>query len=245
MYGDTRFAVMKDEKTIFGIKSSSKRVIVKEDITGDRSGSCPVLFYKHTKIINTIMISEELNVMLAGDDNGNVVQYDLITGKIQVDYGNLRIGDVVSLQCIGPIAFVGGWKSNLMRVLFMDIRQAFGLVFKTSIYSLSSLQVCFVNNPNNLKGNRLLLCISGYNPTYNDQVSDILDATQLVKYYQKEANPGTIIVDFCKKSIDIIQYENKIFNSTEYQFDRTQNKIQKMESNWVSIFNKKINIGKK
>jgi WD40 repeat protein len=221
---------MKDEKTIFGVQQLTKRMIIKEDITGVRSDACPVLFYKHTNIVNTVMVSEELNVMLAGDDNGNVVQYDLTTGRIQIDYGNLRIGDIVSLQCIGPIAIVGGWRTNLLRILFMDSRQVFGPVFKTSIHYLSSLQMCFVHNPKNLRGNRMLLCISGYNPKYNNHGSDVYDATDLIKYYQNTVNPKVKIVDFDKKPESEIEFENQLRGIVIKEIKKVEKRIKKIES---------------
>ena len=199
VYGDTTFTVMRDEKTVLGVQRRSRRMIIKEDLTGDRSAASPIAFSLHTNIVNTVLVNEDLNLMLAGDDNERVVQYDLTTGRVQKDYGNLRVGDIVALHCIGPVAFAGGWRTNLFRVLFLDKRKVFGPPFRTSIYYVSSLQLCFVRKNLFLQGSRMLLAVSGYNPAYGPWSTDIFDATRLIKHYQERVNPDCEMVDFSKK----------------------------------------------
>lgn len=181
------------------------------------------------------MINEDLNILLAGDDHNVVIQYDLTTGQIQKNYGDLRINDIVSIAGFGPIAIIGGWRSYLYRVLFLDKRQIFGPPKKTGVHYISSIQFCLTKNPGKLKGYQMLLAMAGYNTTYHNFSTDIFNITELIKFYKEKYSTGNYFFDFDSNDKSKDEIKNDFVQSLDNEIKFQLEKTTKEESNTIFL----------
>ena len=231
-YGDTTFTVMKNQKSVLGIQKKTKRIVIKEDITSSSSQNS-LIFFKHKNIINSVLINEEMNILLAGDDNGVIVQYDLTTGKTLKNYENIGINDIVASHCLGPVAVIGGWRSYKIRFVFLDKRIVHGEPFRTGIHYISSSQFCVLGAAST-ESKQVLLGLSGYNPDFREFHFDLYNVTQLFKFYQSVVG-NTTLVDFEGMDNLTLQHKTcvakKVGARIECVFKQIQHKQRKKSLN--------------
>jgi hypothetical protein len=72
------------------------------------TGDCLFFDFKHKENISNLIVNEELGTALSGGYDRILVQYDLKTGKVSKNYGDIGIYDIQSSSCSGRIAVVGG-----------------------------------------------------------------------------------------------------------------------------------------
>lgn len=82
-------------------------------MTEEMSGSShPVFLGRHKATINSMVYSKESRVLLVGDNDSSVVQYDLKQGRsfgrILRVYKDLGLKSVVSSNCFRNVAVFGG-----------------------------------------------------------------------------------------------------------------------------------------
>lgn len=195
-YGDSCFAVLKDEKTIIGISRDSRGTLVKENISLWGVVCTPHKFTTRHRVINTVMLYEKRNMVFSGEDGGTLIQYNLTTGNIERNFGNLRIGDIVSMTRLGPIGIIGGFKQNHFSVVMLNDKEHSVHQFQCGINYLSSLQICVVKKPFFSENKQVLLCISGYDASFIPYVTDVFKITSLVKQTNKILGKRKALVAF-------------------------------------------------
>ena len=121
--------ILNDQKTFIGVEQNEENYfydIVIEDISDTDSNYVPIKFSSDQSYISSILIDEDKNCMFTGCLNGILVQYSLdIRGysrKIIKDYGDLRIGEIISCFRFRNIAVFGGDKSS---IAFIDIENKY------------------------------------------------------------------------------------------------------------------------
>ena len=60
------------------------------------------------EMINLVLPNESLNLFLVGDSEGKLFQFELDSFKLMKQYGDLRIGEILSGVCFRHFAFIGG-----------------------------------------------------------------------------------------------------------------------------------------
>ena len=152
-----------------------------EDLTN--KDYVPVQFGKHKKGIESVLFVEELNMLLAGDQDGRVIQYHYKNNSWDLvkDYGNLRINGVLCCVRIGHLVIFGGYDSHSLRVVDVKKMEILGDPYKTAIFQINSLLLCDVSDE------KMLLSVCGYGSSYSPDTSDILDITDLIKQYKLDS----------------------------------------------------------
>ena len=177
--------MLSDEKTVVGVQyEHEKELVVMEDIENDDPEYKPAVFRGNTNTVNTIVVHEELNTILAGDDDGNVIQFDLGTRTVVKDFGYLGIGGVLSSARIGHLAFFGGYDD----VAVIDIKKTapFDVPLETALGCVYSLQICVVDGKQSNPRPKVLLTVSGKDPDYSGESSDVFEASGLVEWFGEE-----------------------------------------------------------
>ena len=165
--------VLRDER-VFGVLYNAHFCTLILENVQSKILNNQIAFGVHFHKINTVLVSEQHNCILAGDEGGRIVQYvlDGTTGKIIRDFGVVGIGQVRTCAKIGNLVAFGGDGT----VIFFDIAQgkfisdtipvAIGLVF--------SLLFCPIKFPGNSP--KILLIVSGDMQNYFS-LTDVLDVT--------------------------------------------------------------------
>ena len=137
-------------------------------------------FGEHGCWIYTLLFCRETNQLLAGDDNGKVIQYkrnEEGIWNVTKNYGDLKIGPIISNKQYGHLVFFGGWETNKMRVLNLKKQELFGKEFKTAMNQIYSFTFCEVSP------SKVLLSVSGYKPDYSNSETDIFDVSDLLSHF--------------------------------------------------------------
>ena len=117
---ENMFTLLPDEKTLFGYNAKLKQFQTEDitlNISAEKIQSC-------TSKLTSIIFNKRLEVLLGGYDNGELIQYrkDLY-GKWgeQVNYGNIQIGSIWSIDQVNCIAVMGGISENRTNIKIMDM----------------------------------------------------------------------------------------------------------------------------
>ena len=132
----------------------------------------------HLNPILTILIMESLNCLFAGDKSGRLIQYSLETdsGRVQKDYGNLGIGQIISSAKFKNLAVFGGNNGKIILINGAAKEVLIPSVKVTNI-EIKSLEFCHLKN----SLSKLLLVINGINPENwkYTMLNDLLNITDI------------------------------------------------------------------
>jgi hypothetical protein len=172
---ESTLRVLADGKTLIGV-GSDRTTLITEDITDDQK---PVKIGKHKNGILSLIFIEESKMLLVGDMSKKVFQYRLNRNKTWTfikDYGNIGIGLVYSCTRIMNLVIFGGFETSSLRVIDSEKMVVIGDAYRTAIERIFSLSIC-------KRPDQLVLSVNGLDPSYSNEVSDVLDITDFVKNY--------------------------------------------------------------
>ena len=171
--------VLSDQATIVGVGNTDSTTIFKENIADH---SVPVVSYAaNTGQVNTLVVDEPNDMLFAGSSNhgrGQVMQYDLTTGQAVKNYDQIGIGSIQSSTRIGNIYLFGGFGSYQFAVIDSAIRRVVYNRVSTAIWSICSLETCYVQNKSHEEN--ILLFVTEECSDYTFDRTDVFDITGLV-----------------------------------------------------------------
>ena len=183
-YLDTSFLVMSDQHTLIGVSSVDCKTIFKENVLDK---SAPITLYSAgTVYVNTLAIDEPNNVLFAGSSNfggGQVVQYDLESGRVLRNYGDVKIGRVMSSCTIKNLWVFGSYRAFKLIVIDSINRKVVHEPVATAVYNIFSMTVRNVNSGESSP--KVLLFVAGTDSTYSGNCTDVLDITGLFDHCRK------------------------------------------------------------
>ena len=239
---ENSFQVLSNEQTLVSVKDSNKSTILLEDIESDDPDYMPVSLTSNSSVVNVIIKSEELKAIWAGDSQGHLVQYDLTSGELVKDFGNLQIGKILSGTILGSIAVFGG--CHFLRVVSAKKREVLGVPLKSTIAEICSLHFCLVND-DSLENDLILLSISGFINSANTKISEIINLTQLMtklinndtshSIIDKEISPNKSTRDSKPTSFE------EFFNVTQSVLFDTSRFLQSSRNNHLKLSDQELN----
>ena len=177
---DSHFCVFSDEVTILGVKFEDKQTIVKERISDNNQSIQP--YNGNTSEVCTLALDEANSTFLAGEINkskGNVVQYDIQSGRVLRNYGPIGIGHVLANTRLGCFCFFGAWTSKKFTVVNIRIRELVCEPVETCLNSIVSIKIFEIENE---PGNKLyLLTLTGPGFDESGGKNDVFDITELIQ----------------------------------------------------------------
>ena len=178
----------------------------------------PKKFGNHDDYIYALILMKQSKMLLAGDRNGNVVQYELSNKKqswvTEHRYGNLGIGYACSGTKFGELAVFGGYNSFCFRVINPSSQKVIDLPYKTAIRYIYSLKIFSV------LPSRTMLSVSGYSPDYSKSQTDIFEISNLVNHY--DTNDLERKQPFKRQTNKNTQDQN-VTKNLEHSFELTNN----------------------
>ena len=179
---DSSFCVLSDQATIIGISYSDRNKIIRQNISDH---SVPkVLYTANIGRVNTLAVDEPNNLLFAGSDDytkGQVVQYDLSTGRAMKNYGSLSIDKVVSSIRLGNLWFFGGFGFSKFTVIDSVTKRIVHGPVKTVIWTIYSMSACSIHSKE--RDPKTILFTIGIHSNNLDQRTDIFNITGLVKKF--------------------------------------------------------------
>jgi hypothetical protein len=180
------FQYSKNNKSLIGVDLKRRESLIQEEI-GVNHGKV-FRIGENKGPINIVLEFETLNIVLAGDDRGNVKQYDMNQGRsrhtLLKDYGNLGIGNIFSGAIYEHVAVFGG-DSYSFRFINVVKRQLIHKVCKSSVKWIRSLEFIKVSQ------NKIFLSITGSDVDYSKTEGDLFEFTDFRRKIKK-ANPKYI-----------------------------------------------------
>ena len=169
---ENSFVLSDDGRHVIGPDASDARRILVEDLsTGASFG-----FGENQNTIYTLFFDQDSRTLLAGDDDGHLVEYDLDLqkgqGRTTKKHGDLGIGFIYSSFGSVGLVFFGGSENNV-RVYDLARKKMLPGSIETAIKYIYSLQVCVVDK------SRVYLAVVGSNTNYSSTKSDLYDVTGL------------------------------------------------------------------
>jgi hypothetical protein len=164
--------VILDGGNVFiGVNADNEKQIILEDI---RNKKPPEIIVQHEHDVSSLLVNKALNILWAGDKNGNIFQYVLGPGnawKVQAKYSALGIGEVRCLSRFGNLLFAGGNDFDVCVINTSD-KEVLPMTLKTAIQYTYSLQVCAVSP------SETYLTVTGADPSYSDPRTDLFDVSK-------------------------------------------------------------------
>ena len=134
--------------------------------------------------VYAVAVNEPNNVLFAGGENfyrGQIVQYELSTGKVLKNYDQVGIGSIWSSTVIGNMWIFAGYKSSKFVVIDSVTKQVFHKPVTTAIDSIYYMTIGKVKH--NRHDSKLLLFIVGDDPDFSESKTDVFDITRLANKY--------------------------------------------------------------
>ena len=117
--------------------------MVKEDIVIKNKAFAIVRSDKVKEMINLVLPNESLNLFLVGDSEGKLFQFELDSFKLMKQYGDLRIGEILSGVCFRHFAFIGG-SIGVCSIINLGLKSLLVKKIETSIEKIFSLNICSI-----------------------------------------------------------------------------------------------------
>lgn len=250
-FHENSFQVLRDENTVIGIEYNDlKELIILEQLDQDDPEYRPIIFRGSKNKVNTLLVCEELNLLLAGDDDGTVVQFNLSTGAVTRDYGYLGVGGVLACARMGRVAVFGGFDD--LAVLLLDEQRVFDVPIETALSSIYSLRCCVVDGSKSQDSPRVMITIDGKDPDYSSPKTDVFDATALISHFKEEIPPrlqpvfAPLLTQTDKRQIEKLAHELQIKDQQKFEISKkltTQNselvsKLKNRQKNISELENK-------
>ena len=197
---------MSDQKTVIAADNANEgKVLVMEDLLNQNPEYNPLEFGQHKGKIQSLVLMEQLNVVIVGDDTKNLVQYRQSTcggaWTMQKNYSNLGIGKIRSSTQIGHWAFFGG-DNYTIRAVDVKSQEIIGMPQKTAIKTIFGLEVFSCSESQHY------LSVSGESPSYTETQTDIFDVSGLVEPH--------------KPRIPFSQAKNETRNEKSFEYNSTE-----------------------
>ena len=184
---NSNFCVLADQATIIGVRDTNQNTIVKENLT-DQS-ALVVTYTANIGFVYTLAVDEPKNMLFAGssnDFNGQVVQYDLSTGRALKNYCQVAIGAILSITRLDKLCLLGGCGTSKFAVIDATTRQIAHEPVTTAIREIFSMTVCNLQRAQ--KNSKVLLLVAGESQNYSNGRTDVIDITGLVN--EHSISPG-------------------------------------------------------
>lgn len=134
--------------------------------------------------IYNLIHNEDLDILIAGQTNGQIVQIDLgnsrNSGRVTKKFLDLNINAISYTLGIGRLGIFGGYNGELK---FVDLfkRVIVTEVIKTSIDTIRFMTICPIICKEDSSKTKVFLCVSGVNCSYVNGLTDVFDITKLLK----------------------------------------------------------------
>ena len=176
---ENSFVVLNDCKTIIGIdaESGNQLTLIMEDLWDNNSSA---VIGQHNGRINTILYLAGLNVLLVGDDNNQLVQYQQGSRGgwiVRRNYKDLGIDWIWSSTSIGNLAVLGG-ENGCVRVVDVKQAETLGGPYATAIEGIYTLQAW--------KASEVFLYVGGLNPDYSEGKTDLLSFAEIIQRKKRD-----------------------------------------------------------
>jgi hypothetical protein len=237
-YGNM-FTVLPDGKTIIGEDYDNNNMLVLEDITKNDNDAFAE-FHHHKRGIYTVFYHELSESLFAGGWNGTPVQYkknkDTQSWSVVKEYEDVGIGCIYSFEQIGNVVLIGGSTNKFIAIDAVK-QKVFERAIITVIESIHCLQVCELPNQ------EIYLSVSGQNPSYSEDKSDLYNATHLAKTFghhfgttleDKDHHEKTIMKEHHSEGNDISLNELRILRKEVSQLKNQINSLKEMIQQIVS-----------
>lgn len=149
-----------------------------------------MLYNQNLGDVYALAIDLKSNSLLAGGNAsglGQVVQYNLDSGKALRNFDSLEIGDVSSSITIQNLTFFGSMNSGCFCVIdSMRRRRVHGPV-ETRLRQINNLVLVKAKTPSSKR--KALLVTSGYHSMHNSDYNDVFDVTRLVRQFGRDPGP--------------------------------------------------------
>ena len=181
VYLENNLQILNDMKTIIGVKyeKNNKNSHLVIEAMGNNQNTL-MIFGEHKNEIASILIVEDLNCFFVGGWDEKIVQYSLNgvhgSGKVIMEYKDLKICPIFSLLRIGNFAIIGGSVGQL-KIIEINKKRANDKIVRVSPQRIFSLSFCKITSLNS--ENKMLLVANGDQYNYSSELSDVLDITNL------------------------------------------------------------------
>lgn len=193
---ENNFQILSDEKTLIGVKHKENNdLIIMEDIQNNDPDYQPLEFHGNQNKINVILKCETKQIILAGDNDGRVIQYNMQNAQIIKNYGNLGVGGVLSAVMLDNIAVFGGFDD--LRVIQLNQQKVFENPIETALNGIYSMVFCLIKNEDLTKQPKIILSCAGKRSENEMEKNDLFDITKLIKKFNHKI-PKTLV--FSSKS---------------------------------------------
>jgi hypothetical protein len=187
--------ILKDEKTIVGIRYYNFNRILKENIENSENEIEPEKFKKHGDEIMIISVSEEYNTLLMSDIHWRIFHYNLTLKKVTRKYEFKNFGQIYSINIYENIVMIGGGNHRIQVIDLLD--QLTDLApLETAIKTTFWSTLCVFRQNADDPTPKAFLAIIGTDPDYTTgkfnkdgnlllegERTDIFDATKLFTKY--------------------------------------------------------------
>jgi hypothetical protein len=164
-----QFLVLPDGRTIIGVDWRNKSKLLCEDILRNDPFGCTQIG-SHLGWILTVYYSVVSRSLFVGDTAGTVVQYKPIGSYFDwhnfCNFGNLKIGQILSVAQTGDFLIFGGNDSDL-RAIDIAKKEVLQGTLTTAFKYIHSLQTC------ELPDKQVQLSVTGSDPIKSDFLTDI------------------------------------------------------------------------
>ena len=174
--------VLSDNETILGVQYKGVYNLIKKE---NMNGPIESIFsYKGNEdSIYTMLLNEKTSTFLVGEDNndnGKLLKYDLINGKIIKDYGSLGIRSIFSSTRLNNICFFSGHGCQSFTIINDYKNNVIFIPIKSAIQYNQSIEICEVKDLTN-KTSIFMLVVTGNRPDYSNNKTDIFNVTSLIE----------------------------------------------------------------
>jgi hypothetical protein len=129
---------------------------------------------EHEDDVRCLLLSENQDTLLAGDETSSITQYHKTRSQKwvkQTQYSDLEIGWVQSLARIGNLFFAGGLDSKMLVINITDKEVLPGTI-ETAVRYIYSLKIFRVSEFH------LYLAVNGERTSYFDNKTDLFDVSK-------------------------------------------------------------------
>ena len=180
---NSNFRVLADQNTVLGVNFKQRNVIFKENIVDERTPTVP--YDSRNYRVYSMVLDEADSLLLVGgktynERQGNILQYDLDTGRLLKDFRLLDLWTILSNCRYNNLCFFGTFKDTFI-VLDSVNRVVVHRPVRTSVRHIDGLELVDIGVGE--AHAKLLLFVSGRQRDYAQSKTDVFDVTQLILEY--------------------------------------------------------------
>ena len=174
VFYENQFVVLDDAKHVIGVDARDGRSLIIENLKNGKADK--FLLSQSFHLFKTLVYDEKTGFLYSGGIDGHLHKYKINKAsklfQRVIDYGDLRIGLVISSHRFLDFVFFGGDRGRI-RVLNLLTGELLPGSLETSIWYIYSLHVCVKSH------DEIYLTVSGGESDYSDDKTDLFDVSGL------------------------------------------------------------------